>query len=438
VIAFKATMEAPTSGWGPGGFYRILPDIVFRSKKEHLQIHNAANHYLQMSSELGILGCLFNLSLHLIPLWMAFRIRNKILGREEKWAVAIIGSTLVILLTIYMTGPHGMAKDVLWIIVVLNAYLYVTALRYGYRFNRFNLKMASAILIVLSVIFTAGTYNSSFGENGYQAKQHSDWWPLKNQYGFYAFENWQNDKVRWTMRNAGMRFKALSNLLGFKIIAQSPNSNGPNGLKVKLFLDDELLDEIHFFKGGKRSLYYYIPSIQDKVVQFKIEVDKTFNPLKLGFSRDKRELGVAMSPISFLQTMPKQGVGFYPWESSGEETPYSALQNKQTAFRYTGRRASLDLKYNFENGAAVYIKCFHPDIKDKPVVVTIRNKAKLIYHETFSDNEWRKIQIKSNQINESSILTFEVNRTWNPKQLKIADDDRDLGLAVAISNDRGT
>lgn len=436
VIAIKATMGAPTSGWGPGGFYRILADIIFKSKKEHLHIHNAANHYLQMSSEFGVLGFLFNLSLHLIPLWMVFAIRKKIQKKEDRWAVAIIFSVLVILMIIYITGPHGMAKDVLWFIVTLNAYIYVMAMRHGHRFNQINYKKVSVFLIVLTFIFAAGTYNSSFGENGYKAKQQSDWWPLKNQYGFYGFENWNEGPMRWTMKKAQARVKPDSDLMGFKVVAHSANSSQPEGLKVTLFCDDILIDEINFFNGGTQLLYYYLPSIKTKEVDFRIEVSNTFNPRKMGFSNDTRDLGVAMSPISYLKIMPKDGVGFHNWETSGNHDLREWPPDRPLNYRMTGMRGSINLQSELQNGGRLLLRCGHPNIGDNPVQVNILADSKLIKQELIADYNWKKVIVKKEDIKGAKGLTLQVSRTWNPKLSGISNDGRDLGVAVALLKEK--
>lgn len=179
--ALGLTMLAPISGWGPGGFYRNFDNYQFKHKKKRLQIHNAANHYLQLSSELGLLGAFLNILLHALPLWMVFRVRNQIHDRSERWAVGIVSLTVLIMMLIYMSGPHGMALDVLWVIVVLLAYLFGTALRYGYSFRRFNLKLFLVCFALLTVLFCWGTYETTFGKYGYQATQEADWWPFRGE-----------------------------------------------------------------------------------------------------------------------------------------------------------------------------------------------------------------------------------------------------------------
>ena len=56
--AYRLTKESPISGWGPGGFQRNLDNTRFKyGENPKLKfLDNANNYYLQMTSELGLLG----------------------------------------------------------------------------------------------------------------------------------------------------------------------------------------------------------------------------------------------------------------------------------------------------------------------------------------------------------------------------------------------
>jgi hypothetical protein len=292
------------------------------------------------------------------------------------------------------------------------------------------------------------------------------------EYGYYDYGEWKEDKLRWTWRKANMRVKATSDLFLIKVVAQPHNSKGPEGLTFKIFLDGEMLDSVRFFNGGSRSLYYYMPNIEGKDVEIRTEVDRTFNPLRMGMSVDGRDPGVAVSPITFLKIMPKDGVGFYDWETwSGGKIP-GWPENIPGRFRWTGMRASMYgagsdyaetnkleigsrereeqnainqnivLTKNSSNktyrtkqpSVTLFLMCAHPDIDKNPVVVKILSDNEPLKQETFVDHQWRKVLIKPAVFNNSKILTFQVNRTWNPKAAGISEDWRDLGVAIAVTS----
>jgi len=113
-----------------------------------------------------------------------------------------------------------------------------------------------------------------------------------------------------------MHLRAETNLLGMRVVAQSHNSKGPEGLTFDVSVDGELLDSVWLVDGGSRYLYWYVPGIKGKVIEIETEVDRTFKPIRLGINEDGRELGVAVSPVWFLRIMPREGVGFYGWEKT--------------------------------------------------------------------------------------------------------------------------
>jgi len=160
------------------------------------------------------------------------------------------------------------------------------------------------------------------------------------EYGYYAYENWKEGPMRWTWRKACVRVEATSDLFGIKVAAAGYNSTGPDGLTLRVFLEDETLDVVHFFGGGSRHLYYYVPDIDGKDIEIRVEVDRTFNPLRMKISEDGRELGVAVSEPRFLEKMPKDGVGFYHWETTAEDIA-GWPKGEEKRFRWTGKRASV-------------------------------------------------------------------------------------------------
>jgi hypothetical protein len=264
------------------------------------------------------------------------------------------------------------------------------------------------------------------------------------EYGYYDYENWKEGKMRWTWRRGGMRVKATSDLFLINVVAQPHNSKGPDGLTFKIFLDGEMLDSVHFFNGGSRNLYYYMPHIEGKDVEIRTEVDRTFNPLRMKINADGRELGVAVSPITFLKIMPKDGVGFHQWETWGGGKVPGWPESIAGRFRWTGIRASM-LSTDYPStintktyrtkqpSMTLFLMCAHPDIDKNPVILKILSDNELLKQETFVDRQWRKVLIEPAVLNNSKTLTFQVNRTWNPKLAGVSEDGRDLGVAIAVT-----
>ena len=240
--------------------------------------------------------------------------------------------------------------------------------------------------------------------------------------------------MRWTWRKALTRVEAASDLFGFRVVAGGANSTGPEGLTFKVYLDGKMLDDVHFFDGGCRYLYYYVPGIKGKEIEIGTEVDRTFNPLRMKINEDGRDLGVAVSPLSFLKIMPKDGVGFYGWES--EQRAVSSEQGVVVRFRWTGKRASVGIEdcglRRTEEGLVVFLRCGHPGIDKEPVLVRILGDGDLLRYVEFGDYGWKRVEFGVEELKKKEILTYEVSRTWNPKRMGVSKDDREFGVAVAV------
>jgi hypothetical protein len=268
--------------------------------------------------------------------------------------------------------------------------------------------------------------------------------------------------MRWTGRETFSRILAESDWFELRVTAQPHNSRGPDGLRVDLLLDGETLDVVHFFNGGSRSLSYYIPGIKGEYVEIRTKVDKTFCPMRAGINEDPRNLGVALSPITFLEGRPGEAIGIYAIETL-EQPPVGWPEEKPMRFRWTRKRASLPVEKQWphlDNGRAaqgsrdetgamqVFLHCSHPAISKKPVLVRILGDnlpakgryqhnalyrgGRVLREVALDSQDWEKIKLSRKDLKKGKVITFAVSRTWNPKSLGISNDPRDLGVAVAI------
>ncbi|MDZ7696535.1 MAG: hypothetical protein U5R49_06295 [Deltaproteobacteria bacterium] len=109
-------------------------------------------------------------------------------------------------------------------------------------------------------------------------------------------------------------------------------------------------------------------------------------------------------------------------------------------FRWTGRRAFLPIEGlrdeetegRREGKEVVFLRCGHPDIAEKPVVVKMFGDGELLRYLDVGDYDWRKVVFEGEELKGVGVVTFEVSRTWNPKRMGISGDGRDLGVAVVI------
>ena len=414
----------PITGSGIGSFFRISPNFESPNYKRYENFNeNAHNYYLQLGAEIGLPGLFIFLSIILYTFKAGFQvlsikdefnplIKGLLFGFSAYLLTMLTGHALLLanqqfffwFIIATITIPHKTFQKV----KIYEKYRHYSKLLIG--------------LLALAIV-------SSYSYQLY-AKQS----PLDFQYGFYGVEDWGDDEMRWTWRRAVQKVKASSNLIGLKVVAPSQTSDGPGGLRVRLTLNDKILDELHFFNGGVKPVYYFSNGIKNGDVEIQIEVNKTFNPLRKGLSGDPRELGVAVSPISFLNIMPKDGIGFYEWENWVGGHEKAAIKKGPQKFRWTAKQASINLRQKLREGGTIFLRCAHPDIAQKAVQVEIFSESDLLRTITFSNHEWKAVNITTHELEGQEVLTFRVNRTWNPKLKGISADGRDLGVAVAVSD----
>jgi hypothetical protein len=420
-IAWIITEKAPVAGWGPGGYSRNFYNTFFEIKEPPLNFHNAANYYLQVTSELGVTGGVLTLLLYILPVVTVAGARGQ-LSVKQRWTAGILSLSTLVFLLLYMTGPHIFSPDVLWVVALYLAGLLSVSAEFKNTKRSYRLfyPIAFIVIILITVFFSIETYKTSFGSKGYKALAQSEWWPIKNEYGYYPAENWGGAIMRWTGKKSSTSVKASGELVEFNVFAHQANSSGPKGLRLEVSINDLVKDTLHFFGSGNKKLQYYVHGIKGKDVVIKTEVSDTFNPKKLKMNSDIRDLGIARGVIGFSDNIPHDGVGFYGWEEwSGD---------KDFKFRWTGGRASFPSKG--VDWKHLQILCAHPDIKQSPVFVTVFVDDNLVWQMDINDSDWKRVVAKSDKPVDGKVVTFQVSRTWNPRVMGVSGDGRDLGVGV--------
>ncbi|MEA3487225.1 MAG: hypothetical protein U9R20_06175, partial [Thermodesulfobacteriota bacterium] len=129
------------------------------------------------------------------------------------------------------------------------------------------------------------------------------------EYGLYETEKVNGTRMQWTWKRSYLCETAKTEYLGLTVYA-SPYNIDKGGLTLNLFVNDNIVDKVHFVESGFRRLDYHLPDITGENISLKTEVNRTFNPYKLGLSNDRRknrEQGIAVSPISWRKKGEGQG-----------------------------------------------------------------------------------------------------------------------------------
>ena len=431
--AWRLIKLSPISGWGPGGFLRNVDKVRFVNGDPFVETQYCSNLYLDWGADLGLLGAGVTLFLYVMPLWMILRVRKRIQVQEERWAVGIIFTTLAIMFLLFNTGPHTHFPEGQWIFVVYLGFLISMALKYGYTFFPIKGWGWGVGGLFLTALFVAGTYSTTFGSKGYDAIQKAVLKPYESINGYYADyhgENWAGEKTQWMIKNTVSTVKPLSDILQFKVLVPPRKSLGRDVLRLKILLNEKILDERHFFKGGEYNLSYYVPGITNEKIEIKTELSQTRNP----YRGDDFDFGGIIQPITFMKDIPEDGIGFYLWEKMGKRRPPGWPQESKTErIRWTGIQATMNISTNLRKVGIIYVMSLHPEVDQDPMVLDILGDGRLIRQEKFNDyGKWHKVYFEFWELKDFTTLTFRVNKTWNPLMSNFSDDPRDLGIYMIV------
>ncbi|MEM3101683.1 MAG: hypothetical protein QXT99_10085, partial [Candidatus Nitrosotenuis sp.] len=197
-------------------------------------------------------------------------------------------------------------------------------------------------------------------------------------------------------------------------------------------LNNKSLDRVTFTKDRRViTKRYYIPSFIKGIPQIRLSVSRIWNPSKYS-SDDDRDLGIAVREIEFIDEIPSDGIGFYDWEEIRERHIPEWQGGFPIRFRWTGLRASMNADNNIKDSITIFLHVAHPDVEDNPVKVEVIGDNGILREVLLKDKGWRKVTLSRRELSGTKVLTFQVDRTWNPKLVGVSNDSRDLGVAVAI------
>ena len=177
----------------------------------------------------------------------------------------------------------------------------------------------SMIIVVIGLfvyLFDSGSKSlaEKYGLKIYAKDQERD-----KYVGFYHREKWPTGYYRWSGR------KAMAAVDGSGVIELDFQCHTPGVEKEPVILlvslDGKRIDKVRFAgKGEVKRRYYLEKNANEENHRLLFDVSRTWNPKRLGVSADVRELGVAMSEVRLLERMPKDGIGFYDWDTWGGYT----------------------------------------------------------------------------------------------------------------------
>lgn len=311
LIAWALLLKAPLAGWGPGGFYREFPNMLYIQSGEIRHAHDSAlNHYLMIGGDLGLPVLIFNLILIISPLIIAVFILRKLSDIKQRFIIAILLVANIIFLIMINTIPPSYFPDLIWVWTAQLAYIVIVGEKNGISFKIISKNWRNIFYFLATIAFllvVLGSYRTTFGQNGYKARQQADWWPFKYEKNCYAIEKWKEGVARWCNKDAALQIpitKALPAKIKLTFIAHHPDIQlkpvtvkygGKAGVVHEVVLKEHswktieipvTMDYIYEIVAPNKSLKRYFV--------LSLDVSRTWIPKEWDVNDDTRELGLAV------------------------------------------------------------------------------------------------------------------------------------------------
>jgi hypothetical protein len=236
-------------------------------------------------------------------------------------------------------------------------------------------------------------------------------------------------EFRWTERIAAIevthepgKWAHLDVMSAIPGIAESP-------VRVLVYGDERLLRSLEI-RDNRWNTLWFAPEEIAGASLLTFVVDRTWQPSEFGPSDDSRSLGIAITDLRFREARTDSvWERFFIVDHLSKNTTVVPA-NVPGSFRWCGRQAVL--RNAFNPGDWLMIRADHPDIEERPVRVRIIGDGELLSEEILVDHEVRRVLLRSHELSDAAEVTLEVSRTWTGSRSGLFDDDREIGIAVAI------
>jgi len=414
----------PLSGTGIGSYYRVytaygkldLENTPMAGRLQSVWQHteNAHNYFLQLAADIGLPGMALFIMIIFCLYWAAVKAQRSG-GSQKLLRAGLMNGFGAYLVTLIPAHPLLLSNQqfIFWF-AAAGMSLPVSQKRAQHSFKAgFFGRVFISLLWVLILWGNGSAFMSYKTSPGYRG------------YGLYRIDLIGQKYARWTQQKSEIRLMAKTDIIKLQFIV-FPYNIDRDGLKVNIKIDDIVVDTRTIFAAGDYQEQYYVPGAAGKSIAINTEVSKTFTPRLLGLNEDNRTLGIALVPFKFITKLQPDGIGLYQWEEW-------QIDGKPVKVRWTRKQATMAMTPgNAAQGVKLGLLSYHPDVIANPVIVTILGDGSMLKTIKLTDKYWKHFELKTEDIGRVTYLTFRVSRTWNPKAAGVSNDQRDLGVAVAI------
>jgi len=304
--AVELMRNYPLGGVGLGAYIIELPNFTKLRGYAAGHTDSAENYYLQISSEMGLIGLL-------VGLWLLFEVFRMLRmslrsqgdeGPDRFILFGLISALLVVFVNLFFHSYIGAfdVKYFVWLLVGLvclfprmDAQVRVTSAPSG---SRFRILVGIVLIGFMAVQLWNSTHTLSLVHTTLR-------FDLKQNFGLYPDEvDAQEGKFNWSRQEAGISFDNTRQPVVIPLRAAQPGIDR-HPVKIRIFQTDaifnraELIDEIDL-NSAQWLLYEYSPgALSDARIFLKFQVDRVWQPWKLQGVPDRRWLGIAIGEVRY-------------------------------------------------------------------------------------------------------------------------------------------
>lgn len=308
-MALPMMQEYPLTGIGIGGF---IIEVANYAKQHEINMQvpeSAENYFLQIGSELGIIGLL-------LIFWIFWEIIKQMrrsyvsISFEDKNKYLIIGAIAGIIAFFVNIQVHTYIgsyeiKYTFWLLVaILCSFGGTLPEKKKPIISSKNFKIMSTVGLLLfgGIHLWNSTHSLSLHSR-------TERFGLEQNFGLYQLEKTPDGKkFRWTRGYGGVSLIINKPEISIPLHASHPDiKQHPVTVKIylvkDLFKQKKLLGEINLRDSGWQTFTCSIPEEVGRKVIILIKSSRTWNPLKTFGSPDPRNLGAAIGTIQFKDTI---------------------------------------------------------------------------------------------------------------------------------------
>jgi len=305
-MAANMIKDYPFTGVGIGAFIIELPNYEEITKPSlKRSTDSAENYFLQVGSELGIIGLFFFLWIF----WEIFKQVKSGLDKylsQDRWKYIQIGVScgIISLFMIFFVHTYIGSYEIKYTFWLLVGSLFILGRNGNKPESRIHLSKNFKIFSLVLVLIFSGLHlwNST---HSLSLKNRTQLLDLKQNFGLYRLEKTQDGReFRWTRGYGGLTIKIEKPVVEIPMLASHPDIK-KNPLRVKIYLikdffkEKRMLDEVVLTENSWKTYEYYVPEEVNRQAILLFKVSRTWNPLKTFGTPDPRNLGIAIGEIKF-------------------------------------------------------------------------------------------------------------------------------------------